>query len=710
MGYEFFHIQGMHCTSCAQTIEEVVTKASSPAIENVRVFFPLNFLVVESNSAAVNVKQLNILLKSYGYSLKRINLDEIITAPQMVLFKTLFRLILVLSLTIILHIFGQFLQKYFLIFFILLSALSIKYIIYMKNEFISKRWGMGTFISIALILTATIFLINLNREQAGKYTPVGATLASYAMILFFVEFGKTIGEVIRLRFFKRLFQGLEVLNKVVLVKNHNTYIGKLVKDVKKGDIVVVKAGDTIYVDGKIVRGCANVSEAVVTGESEPVYKCEGMDVYSGSQNIDGVLEILVSNNFFTSTFGIIQFYLLRKLSERTDTQITVDKFLRYFISGELILIGVILGFSWYWGIVKAFERAATIALLACPCAFGIATPLVIGIGYLLTYKKNILLNNPNILETFKDVKFLILDKTGTLTNAVLTVNNYNFYTDNTTLIQILYTLAQFTNHPKAIAVSRFLQNKFQDIAYANITGFQTVPGKGFKGIHNDKTYYIGNFSLVVENFNFLDELKEEHLNKELYFFTDNKILATFDFMEEISEHTKEVIEDMKKIYEDVVIVSGDKYEKVKRCAESLSINTFYYEKTPTEKLDIIREFKKKGKTIFVGDGINDALSLEEADIGISLGGAQDLAKNSADAILLDNDLTNIPKLKKISQLTVFAIKTNIIWALVYNIIFIPLGLGIHHSIHISPVTASILMSASSILLTLNSSLILRFAK
>lgn len=712
MATEFFNITGMHCISCAQTIEE---KLKQNDIQSARVYSPLNLLIVELDNTSAQLQNINSIVRSLGYSIKKIDFDQILSQPKKSIFKTIFRLILILLFVIISHgvkhlvripLTSKLTIISSVIIFVVLGLCSIRYLIYMKNEIVSKKLGMGTFMSIALLLTAATFLINF---VLRNYNTGASVLSSYSMILFFVELGKAISEFIRLRFFRQLLVGLEVLNIKVLVKENGAYTEKTVKEVQKGNTVVVKAGEIIYFDGAILKGSANIDESIVTGESEPIFKKEGMNVFSGSCNIDGTLEIVVSNNFFTSTLGVIQFYILQKLSEKTDTQVTMDKFLRYFILGELVLIIGVLIYSWHSGLLFAFERAATIALMTCPCAFGIATPIALATAYLTSYRKNILLKNPTILETFKDAKFLILDKTGTLTDAFSSVSNYKLYTDDIRLLQVLYTLTKFSNHPKAKGVNRFLATNYKNIKEIDNLIFTLIAGKGFKGIYNNVDYYVGGFNLVVENFKGVDKLKDEMLDKELYFFTKDEILGVFDFDEEISERTRLAIERIKKIYGEITLLSGDTANKVEKCASVLGITSFYSGKSPIEKLDIIKKFKSKGKTIFVGDGINDALSLEEADFGISIKGAQELAKNSADVILLDNNLGSIEKLYKISKSCVFAIKSNIIWAIIYNIVFIPLGLGLLPSIHITPVTASMLMSGSSILLTLNSFLFLTLA-
>ncbi len=711
MATEFYHISGMHCISCAQTIEEIILQQKSA--ESVKVYFPLNLLILEHNAPSGKIyPALEQSLKLKGYGIKRININEIMQGPDKLLMNTIMRLCFVFLLGIFLHGWPMAILQYKILYpaLVMLAILSFKYLEYMKNEVITKRLGMGTFLSIALTLTAVSFLLSLFK---GDYNNAIHFLSSYAMILFFIEVGKSISELIRLRSFKGFLRSFSILDREVTVRNGDNFIEKKIGNIEKNDVIVVKAGENIYFDGVIVRGSSCVNEAIVTGEVEAVLKKEGDTVFSGSQNIDGTLQIQVSGNFLSSTLGIMQFYILKKLSEKTDTQVIMEKFLKYFIIIELVLVVVAMVYHYHRGLLYAIERASAIALLSCPCAFGIATPLVFGMAYLMSYKKKLLLTNPNILETVKDAKYLIIDKTGTITTQNITIKNYEFTENAQELMNLLYTLTKFSNHPKSVAITKFLEHKFNNITLLEEIKCENIPGKGLKATQNGVEYYLGSFSLLEENFNFANEARINHTaleNYDIFFFTKEQLLAMFGMKEEIYDNVRESINNLKKHFEDVIILSGDKFNKVEECAREVGIETFYAEKTAIEKLAIIRKYKEGGKTIYIGDGINDALSLEEADIGISIGRAQDLAKSSADVILLDNNLENVLSLKKLSRLTVWAIKSNILWAIVYNVVFIPLGFGVFHSIHITPVLASILMSCSSLLLTVNSFLFLKFVR
>ncbi|MFN7181331.1 MAG: heavy metal translocating P-type ATPase [Planctomycetota bacterium] len=704
----------MNCISCAQTIEDMVSQQKS--IKSARVYFPLNLLIVEHDERIKNItKQIGKKLKTSGYFIREINLDEILKQAKESIFNLLARLSFVLLLLALLHIphsqfpFIQLLYgKKILFIFAGLVVLSFKYFGYLVTEIKGQKLGMGTFLSIAIVLTAFNYFINIYQNK--DLITLKNILSSYAMILFFVEIGKSISELIRLKFFKEHLKSFQVLRRMVTIKKNGGLIEKMVKNVKENDIVLIKPGDTIYFDSKILQGSSRIDESIVTGEAEPVFKKENDLVYSGSQNLTSVLEIRVVNSFFKSYFGILHLYILQKLSEKSDTQQTLDKFLKFFIVVELLLIIIAILYHIKTGFIHALERAVTIALLSCPCAFGIAIPLVQAGAYLLSFKNNIIIKNPNVLETFKNVKYFILDKTGILTSTKQSIPRSEFFTTNPYFLNILYTLTKLTNHPKAVTLNDVLTKTYPNLTYIENVTCEEIIGKGFKCNWDGKLYFLGSYNLLLENFKRIDQLKEEQNKRGLYFFTPTEIIAIFDFHEEVIQGIQEIMSWLKKKYEEVVILSGDRVNRVKECADKLGVTTFYAEKTPIEKLTIIREYKKRGTTIFVGDGLNDALVLKESDIGISIGGATDLAKNSADVILLDNDLSGIKKLDKLSRTAATAIKTNIMWAIIYNTVFIPLGFGVFDPIHISPVIASILMSGSSILLTINSLLFLKLAR
>jgi P-type Cu2+ transporter len=703
----FFKISGMHCISCAQTIEEIVKKHNE-FVNDVRVFFPLNLLIVKAKNNIATKEFTKILtkeIKKNGYFISKMDLSEIATIPKKFYLHFIIRLTLITIISLLLHS-----HLYFntLIFLPLLVILSFKYFVYMKNEVTAKRLGMGTFISIALTMSLISSFINLFLHT-NPYK-VAEILSSYSMILFFVELGKGIGELFKMRFISEALKELDVLHKKILVKNEDNYEEKLVKDVKEGDIILLEPGKMLYFDGKVLYGEGYMNEAVSSGESEPVYKKSGTQVISGSYNMENPLHIEVTNSFMTSKLGIIWLTILQSLSEKGTRQYIVEKLLKYFIYLELAIIGLAFIYHIPKGILAALERSSTIALLSCPCALGIATPLALAVAILSAYSKKILIRNPNVLETFKNSKYLLVDKTGTLTYTTPVVNYFKLTYSDQKIIQLLYTLTGSSVHPKSKALNTYLKSNFPWLSFYTTLIIENIPAKGIATIFENEKYFLGNFSLLAEYYSGVSQLEEEFVDRDLYFFTATKIYGVFDFEEKIHPNAKELFSFFKNYYTDVAILSGDKSEKVESCAKQLGIEKVYASKTSLEKLEIIRGYKKAGGTIFIGDGINDALAIKEADIGISLGSGADITKISADIVLLDNNLEKLHYLQLLSRKTVLAIKLNLLWAFLYNIIFLPLGFGIISSISISPALASILMSASSILVTLNSIVIFKVGK
>ncbi|WP_281271949.1 heavy metal translocating P-type ATPase [Hydrogenothermus marinus] len=481
------------------------------------------------------------------------------------------------------------------------------------------------------------------------------------------------------------------------------------ENIVKGDIVVLKAGDKVAVDGIIIEGGCELDQSAITGESLPVFKSENENVISGSIVKNGYCKIKAITSGADNTINHIIKLILEAQSKKPKIAKLADKIVSYFVP-SILIIAIFTFDIWYFfteNITVSLIPAVSVLIIACPCALGLATPIAVVSVVGRAAKEGVLIKNPEVLEIIDKVKSVIFDKTGTLTKASLKVVNFKF--ENPEYKDLAYNLSLKTNHPISKAIVEGLKSE-NDLKIENI---EYIVGKGIKAYWQNKPIYLGNLSLLEENNINLSENYKKILNKEIekgrtviFLATNDKVLGYISLEDEIREEAKEVIKWLKENGYKVYMLTGDNEKTAKNVAKIVGIENVFSNVLPEYKLKIVKSLQEKGeKVIFVGDGINDAPSLSEADIGIAIGGkGSQLAKESGDVILLSDSLKAVIKFIKLSKIGKTTIKQNLFWAYVYNIIGIPIAAGILYPINgllLRPIFASIAMSLSSITVVLN---------
>jgi len=470
--------------------------------------------------------------------------------------------------------------------------------------------------------------------------------------------------------------------------------------------LVCKPGDKLAVDGEILVGSAHIDESFITGESKPAKKSVGEKVIAGSINYDGYLEYKAERIGKESTISEI----VRLVVEATNTKAPIarvaDKVSGYFVPAVMGI--AVLTFLFYLIFGKDFATAlstfVTILVVACPCSLGLATPLAIVVSEGICAKNGILVKKSEVLENAQKTTAVVFDKTGTLTYGTLKIadicNQSNRSNDE--LIQLVGSLEKQSSHPIGRAFTSYLDE--HQIPLLEVQEMQELSGMGVRGVVAGKTVWVGNAKILAEaGVPKGEDSKEAELRQKgdsiVYVVEEKEVLAIIGVNDKIREDAKTVVEKLKQRKIQTIMLTGDNEETAKKIAEMVGIDQVIADVLPQEKAEQIRKLKQTGQFVLMcGDGINDSPALASCDIGVSVGNGTDIAMDSAEVILTQNNLERIENLIHISHKTIRNIKQNLFWAFFYNALMIPVAMGVLSPIGvtINPMIASLAMVFSSL--------------
>jgi Cu+-exporting ATPase len=484
-----------------------------------------------------------------------------------------------------------------------------------------------------------------------------------------------------------------------------------IHEVKVGDIFLVRPGEKIPLDGIVLEGESNVDEAMLTGESLPVEKKKYSSVFGATVNQDGMLKIKVMQ----VGEGTVLAQIIKTVEEAQGSKAPIQR-LADKISGIFVPIVIALAaftfFGWYFAahnFTLSLINTVSVLVIACPCALGLATPAAIMVGTGRGAKSGILFKSGESFERAKDISLVVFDKTGTLTKGKPEVQkivaNSAYSYDENKILKIAASLAKNSEHPLSKAIAKYAQKN--NIALAEMGNIKEIRGKGVVGkcVEHKTKLLLGNKKLLEEN-QIGAEWADEILNDEklgvgtrLFVAHGENIVGAIIVADDIREESREMISDLKKMGLKIAMISGDNKKTAEAVAKELEIEKVLAEVLPSEKAAEINKLQESGeKIIFVGDGINDAPSLVQADLGIAMGNAQDIAKEAGQIILVQNNLRKVVEAIKVSRLTFKTIRQNLFWAFGYNVVAIPLAAaGL-----LNPVIAAAAMAFSSASVVANS--------
>ncbi|WP_273265531.1 copper-translocating P-type ATPase [Flexistipes sinusarabici] len=496
-----------------------------------------------------------------------------------------------------------------------------------------------------------------------------------------------------------------------LLKNGETEDIK-VENLKKNDLVLVQPGEKIPVDGEVTEGESSVNESMVTGESKPVKKSADDSVIGGTINGNGSLTIKVKQVGADAYLSKVIEMVKEAQSEKSKTQNLADK-LAFYLTVTALSIGFITLLSWLLAgeaFVFALERMATVMVITCPHALGLAVPLVVAISTSVSAQNGLLIRNRTAFENARKISMIVFDKTGTLTKGNFGVSKYgsvNSKYDDKEILKLAGSLEAKSEHPLASGVMEKIND--ENINLYEIDNFEAITGKGIQADLNGKTVKIVSPGYLKENdISIPDNLETTAGQTLMYILVSGELAGFITMADEIRPESYEAIKILKNSGIKTFMITGDNEEVAESVAGELELDGYYAEVLPDEKLKKIKEFQKNGEFVaMTGDGINDSPALAAADVGIAVGSGTDIAAETADIILVNSNPQDIASLIIFGRETYKKIIQNFVWATGYNVVAIPLAAGVLISagILISPAVGAVLMSLSTVIVAINAQLL-----
>ncbi|MEN3966740.1 heavy metal translocating P-type ATPase [Mammaliicoccus sciuri] len=582
-----------------------------------------------------------------------------------------------------------------------------------KDEIATKKPGMMTLvalgISVAYIYSLYAFYMNNFSSATGHTMDFFWELATLILIML-------LGHWIEMNAVGNAGDALKKMaellpNSAIKVMDNGQREEVKISDIMTDDIVEVKAGESIPTDGIIVQGQTTIDESLVTGESKKVQKNQNDNVIGGSINGSGTIQLKVTavgeDGYLSQVMGLVN----QAQSDKSSAELLSDK-----VAGYLFYFAVSVGVISFivWMLIQndvdfALERLVTVLVIACPHALGLAIPLVTARSTSIGAHNGLIIKNRESVEIAQHIDYVMMDKTGTLTEGNFSVNHYESFKNdlsNDTILSLFASLESQSNHPLAISIVDFAKSK--NVSFTNPQDVNNIPGVGLEGLIDNKTYKITNVSYLDKHkLNYDDDLftkLAQQGNSISYLIEDQQVIGMIAQGDQIKESSKQMVADLLSRNITPVMLTGDNNEVAHAVAKELGISDVHAQLMPEDKESIIKDYQSDGnKVMMVGDGINDAPSLIRADIGIAIGAGTDVAVDSGDIILVKSNPSDIIHFLTLSNNTMRKMVQNLWWGAGYNIVAVPLAAGILAFIGLilSPAIGAILMSLSTVIVAIN---------
>lgn len=705
LGYEVeksdavLSVSGMSCARCAKTIETVVGKLEG--VLSVDVNISTGKVRVSYLPSAIKIDEIVSKINEIGYKVVDASREEIAEKEVSDLKKRLlFATILSFFLILMIHVF----RLPFILSSILGFLISTTVLLYSGRPILKAAYPSLKIKTLNMDVMYSMGIL------ASYLSGVLASLRFLPPEFMFYETASLLITFLTLgRYLEAKAKGKtsEALKKLLSLKPKKAVVlrsgveeeidpGKL----RKGDVVIVKPGDLIPSDGVVIEGESYVDESMLTGEAIPVLKKKGDVVYGGTINQSSVLKVEITKVGEETVLSQIIRVVEEAMSSKPQIQKFADRIVAYFIPAVLFI--AISSFV-FWilkgqPIIFAFTTFIAVIVVACPCAFGLATPTAITVGMGKGAEMGILIKNGDALEIAEKVNIIAFDKTGTLTEgkpSVVSIKPASGYTEEEVL-RIAASLEKFSNHPIARAILKEAESR--NLELYEVASFKEKPGLGVFGVINGKKVAVGGSRIVNTE------------SSAIVVVFDGKIIGEIYIEDRIKNNAAKAVEELKKMGKRVVMITGDSKANAEKIARKLGVE-YFAEVLPTDKAKIVAELQKDGVVAFVGDGINDAPALAQADLGIAIGSGTDIAIESGDIVLIKSDPLDVVRVIKLSNATMRKVRQNIFWALFYNTILIPSAAGALYPLYgilFRPEWAGAAMSLSSVSVVTNSLLLKRF--
>lgn len=742
-----FNVTGMTCSSCSSNIEKEISKLEG--VHSVFVNLISNSMIVEYDDKVINCKKIVNVVENIGYGIKddsNKNIDKNINSELSNVKKKL-----IISLIFFIPLFylsmHHMLEKYlniptpsfivdnfdginnsfifaFTQFILLLPIIfsNQNYFINGFKSFIHKKPNMDSLIAIgssAAIIYGIYALYKIgygfsynNLEIVSKFSK-DIYFESAASILTLITLGKYLETKSKQKTNDSISKLINLAPKISIVLKNEKEIEIETKDIALNDIVVIKPGMSIPVDGIIIEGFTSIDESMITGESIPVSKNIDDNVISGTINKNGYIKFKATKVGLDTTLSQIIKLVEEASNSKAPISKLADKVSSIFVPTVILIslstfvIWLLCGYSFEF----ALSLGISVLVISCPCALGLATPIAIMVATGKGAENGILIKNAEALELLYSVDTIVFDKTGTITIGkpnITDIISYGSFTKDE-IMSISLSLEEKSEHPLSTSIIEY--SKKNNIKSSKVTDFSSITGKGIKGKINDSIYLCGNFNFMKDNNIDVSDIEDTINNlaskgkTPLCISNNKKIIGIIAVKDKIKENSKLAINELKNMKINSIMLTGDNKIAANIIKEEVSIDKVIAEVSPKDKELVIKKLQEENKIVaMVGDGINDSPALTRANVGIAIGSGTDIAIESADIILLKDDLLDVVTAIKLSKSTLKNIKINLFWAFFYNIIGIPLAAGLFYSsfeLKLNPMFGALAMSLSSLCVVTN---------
>ncbi len=687
-------IDGMHCANCALTINKYLQKQGAKNITVNPIGGDVAFEIIETTATPRIAKGIESLgYKVDGNLVKNKQKKPLLSSHiQRFWFCLPFTLVLMLHMIPGLHI--DFLMNPWVQLALCTPVFVVGMNYFARSAIKSLRNGLPNMNVLITVGASSAFIYSLILMAQGEHYLYFESAATIITLVFFGEFLEQSSVRSTQRALKALVKSQKVMaNMIAFDHEYKEQVFPIENtQLKVGDLVLIRTGEQVPADCKILWGEAHVNESLLTGESTPVHKRPKDHVIGGSIVEEGSLKAQVTAVGNDTVLSGILNMVKKAQGEKPPVQQLADRISAIFV--PLVLAIAALTFIINWMVLGSFApsllRSIAVLVIACPCAMGLATPAAIAVGLGRGARNGILFRHAKSLELFKNIKQVVFDKTGTLTTGKFEVSAFETSIAEEEFKKIVFSLEKYSNHPLAKSITSAWKTK-NEIRWKSV---EEIKGAGMKATDMEGNQYLAGSYAMVSNL-----ASQDHHN--IYVIRNNELIGWIDMGDELRPESRAVVNYLRSRQIKTILLSGDRYQKTKHLADQLGIEEVIAEQTPAQKLQKIEELTKQQPTIMVGDGINDAPALAKATIGISMSDASQLAMQSAQVVLMNSGLHKLPMALGLGRHTYLTIKQNLFWAFAYNIVAIPVAavglLGEY-----GPTYGALIMGLSDVVLAINS--------
>lgn len=723
-----FPVTGMHCASCAARIEDKVGAMNGVSCASVNL--AAANVTVEYDPATTSPSDMQKTVQGIGFDMlvddddDDSDLSAVADEIHAARFKTLKkRTLWAVILAVPLLVLGMFFMDMPHADWVM-WVLATPVVFWLGRDFFINAWkqarhrmvNMDTLVALSTGIAYLFSVFNMvyPRFWLERGVEPHVYFEASAVIIAFILLGRLLEEKAKGNTSSAIRKLIGLQPKTVPVVMPDGSINEMpIKSVKVGDVLLVRPGGKIAVDGKVVEGTSYVDESMLSGEAEPVFKEAGGDVFAGTVNQKGSLRYRAQKVGADTLLSQIIRMVGDAQASKAPVQKLVDRIASVFVP---VIMGIaVLSFILWMvldpgdGFTHGLLAMITVLVIACPCALGLATPTAIMVGIGKGAENGILIRDAESLEIARKVDAVIFDKTGTITEGRPQVTDALWYTGDDRHKDVLVALERMSEHPLAEAVADF----FKGVHPVSVVNFDNIPGRGIRGEAGGRIYYVGNLALLAENGIAIDDIlarfarEREAEAKTVVWFADNsKSLAAIALADSIKDTSLEAVSALRASGLDVWMLTGDNEASARYIAAQAGIANYRSGVLPADKNAFVKQLQAQGKVVaMVGDGINDSAALAQADLGIAMGKGSDIAIEAAKMTIIASDLMKVPEAIRLSRQTVRTIRQNLFWAFIYNVIAVPVAAGILYPVNgflLSPMIAGAAMALSSVSVVTNS--------